>query len=100
MKKKLTLTIEEDAVRRMKRIAQRRKTSVSALFEQWSAQNTDASSGHSLLGERLKGKWQNDANVTEGDSRLAYLLEKHANFRCKILKMRYKPRQRWSAMQI
>lgn len=78
MKTKLTLTVEEDAVRRMKRLAKRRKTSVSALFEQWSAQYTNTNDD-SPLSVRLQGKWQSQATETsDEDLRLAYLLEKHA----------------------
>jgi hypothetical protein len=36
MKTKLTLTVEREAVLRMKRIAKRRGVSVSGMFEQWS----------------------------------------------------------------
>ena len=76
MKKKLTLTIESGAIRRLKSLAGRRKTSVSALLEQWSERATHPASTGSLLGRRLRGRWKGRANA--GDPRLEFLLGKHA----------------------
>jgi hypothetical protein len=76
MKTKLTLTVEAAAVRKLKSLAARRRTSVSALLEEWSARATTASSGP-LLGQRLHSRWKTrSASVV--DPRLEFLLRKHA----------------------
>lgn len=74
MKTKLTLTVDEDILRRTKRLAKRRQTSVSSLFEQWSTRDLEQSNT-APLSETLLGKWSN--NDME-DPRLEYLLGKHA----------------------
>ena len=74
MKTKLTLTVDDSLIRRTKRLARKRKTSVSALFEEWSAASTRALE-RPPLGETLSGQWS--ASADSDDSRLAYLLEKH-----------------------
>jgi len=75
MKTKLTLTVDREAVARIKRLARRRGTSVSALFEQWTA-GLARREGLPPLGERLRGKWAAGA-ARAPDARLDYLLEKH-----------------------
>jgi hypothetical protein len=75
MKTKLTLTVEDSAVRKLKSLAARRRTSVSALLEEWSARSIPAVSGPSL-GQRLRGRWA--TRSTSGDPRLEFLLRKHA----------------------
>lgn len=75
MKTKLTLTVEASAVRKLKSLAKRRRTSVSALLEEWSARSIPAPSGP-LLGARLRGRWA--SRSTSGDPRLEFLLGKHA----------------------
>ena len=75
VKTKLTLTVDEDAVSKVKLLAKRKGVSVSSLFEQWSlrmAANEDRPS----LGSRLRGKWKTGA-TGERDPRLDYLLDKH-----------------------
>jgi DNA gyrase inhibitor GyrI len=76
MKTKLTLTVEDSIVRRTKRLAQQRKTSVSALFEEWSATST-REMNQTPLGEALTGRWAGARE--DGDARLTYLLEKHGD---------------------
>jgi hypothetical protein len=76
MKKKLTLTIEAGAIRRLKSLAGRRKTSVSALLEQWSERAQQAPASGPLLGGRLRGRWTSHRAPT--DPRLDFLLRKHA----------------------
>jgi hypothetical protein len=73
MKTKLTLTVDDRLIRHTKRLAQKRKTSVSALFEEWSAAST-RDFERPPLGERLSGQW---SEASGEDPRLAYLLEKH-----------------------
>lgn len=75
MKTKLTLTVEAGVVRKLKSLAARRRTSVSALLEEWSARAIPAPSGPSL-GQRLRGRWA--VRPTSGDPRLEFLLRKHA----------------------
>jgi len=75
MKTKLTLTVEASAVRKLKSLAQRHRTSVSALLEEWSARAIPAISGPSL-GQRLRGRWV--TRSTSGDPRLEFLLRKRA----------------------
>ncbi len=75
MKTKLTLTVEASAVRKLKSLAQRHRTSVSALLEEWSARAIPAISGPSL-GQRLHGRWV--TRSTSGDPRLEFLLRMHA----------------------
>lgn len=76
MKTKLTLTVEEDVIRKAKQVARRQKTSVSALFEQWSAQME--ADKLAPLGERLRGRWTQSGVKAEMDPRLDAILEKHA----------------------
>lgn len=76
MKTKLTLTVEAKAVRKLKSLAARRRTSVSALLEEWSARAATAPSGP-LLGQRLQGRWKT-RSASVGDPRLEFLLGKHA----------------------
>jgi hypothetical protein len=75
MKRKLTLTVEASAVRKLKSLAARRHTSVSALLEEWSARAIPAPTGPSL-GQRLHGRWA--TRSPSGDPRLQFLLRKHA----------------------
>lgn len=75
MKTKLTLTVEREAVLRMKRIAKRRGVSVSGMFEQWS-KSMNESGTQPPLGERLRGQWSLTDDVAE-DPRMEYLLRKH-----------------------
>ena len=75
MKHKLTLTVDARAVQNLKRMAVRRKTSVSALVERWGAQASGATAAEGL-GDRLLGAW--DGRTAETDPRLAFLLRKHA----------------------
>lgn len=74
MKQKLTLTVEAGAVRRLKSLAARRHTSVSALLEEWSARG--ATPKKRRLGQRLRARWA--GAPSEGDARLEFLLGKHA----------------------
>ncbi|MGC9451128.1 MAG: DUF6364 family protein [Oceanipulchritudo sp.] len=75
MKTKLTLTVEREAVLRMKRIAKRRGVSVSGMFEQW-AKRMGESDTRRPLGERLRGKWSLAEDLVE-DPRMEHLLRKH-----------------------
>ena len=75
MKTKLTLTVEAGAVRKLKSLAARRRTSVSALLEEWSARAVPAPSAPPL-GQRLRGRWAD--RPASGDPRLEFLLRKHA----------------------
>lgn len=75
VKTKLTLTVEAGAVRKLKSLAARRRTSVSALLEEWSARAIPAPSGPPL-GKRLRGRWAD--RPASGDPRLEFLLRKHA----------------------
>ena len=74
MKQKLTLTVEADAVHRLKSLATRRHTSVSALLEEWSARAA-ATPKKQRLGQRLRARWA--GTTSEGDARLEFLLGKH-----------------------
>ena len=76
MKKKLTLTIEAGAIRRLKALAGRRRTSVSALLEQWSERAQQPAISGPLLGGRLRGRWT--SRRAPADPRLEFLLRKHA----------------------
>ena len=75
MKTKLTLTVEAAAVRKLKSLAARRRTSVSALLEEWSARAVPAPSAPPL-GQRLRGRWA--GRPASADPRLEFLLRKHA----------------------
>ena len=75
MKHKLTLTVDARAVQNLKRMAVRRKTSVSALVERWGAQASGAIAAEGL-GDRLLGAWAGRPGET--DARLTYLMRKHA----------------------
>jgi len=75
VKHKLTLTVDARAVQNLKRMASRRKTSVSALVERWGAQ-AGGFVPSKRLGDRLLGAWL--ARSAQGDPRLDYLLRKHA----------------------
>jgi hypothetical protein len=77
MKTKLTLTVEEEIVRKTKQLAKRRHTSVSALFEQWSTRS-ESEESRSALGDSLRGKWHKPDTRESGDLRLEAILEKHA----------------------
>lgn len=74
MKTKLTLTVDEEILKRTKRLAKRRRTSVSSLFEQWSVRDMGENASP-RLSEALLGKWTSKKCE---DPRLEYLLEKHA----------------------
>lgn len=74
MKQKLTLTVEAGAVRKLKALAARRRTSVSALLEEWSGRET-RTKPRERLGHRLKGRWV--AHPAGSDPRLEFLLRKH-----------------------
>jgi|GEM_PF-1244749 len=82
MKNKLTLSVEEEAIRRMKQLARRRKVSVSRLFEEWSEQTageTLATAPETSPGTSLRGRWKHPEGTPEpDDARLDYLLKKHA----------------------
>ncbi len=83
MKQKLTLSVEADAISRMKQLARRRKTSVSRLFEEWSEQKIgDGSSAlppRTAPGTDLRGRWSRPKSTPQAvDARLDYLMEKHA----------------------
>lgn len=75
MKQKLTLTVEAGAVQRLKSLAARRRTSVSALLEEWSARAATAPRKR-RLGQQLRARWA--GAPSEGDARLEFLLRKHA----------------------
>jgi hypothetical protein len=75
MKTKLTLTVEAGAVRKLRSLAARRRTSVSALLEEWSARAVPSPSAPPL-GQRLRGRWAD--RPASGDPRLEFLLRKHA----------------------
>jgi hypothetical protein len=75
VKHKLTLTVDARAVENLKRMAVRRKTSVSALVEGWGARASTMVTNQGL-GDRLLGLWA--GRPAETDARLAYLLRKHA----------------------
>ena len=76
MKTKLTLTVDDSLIQRTKRLARKRKTSVSALFEEWSAASTRALE-RPPLGESLSGQWA--VPLDSDDPRLDYLMEKHGS---------------------
>ena len=75
MKHKLTLTVDAQAVENLKRMAVRRKTSVSALVEGRGAQASTMVTNEGL-GDRLLGLWAGRPAGT--DARLACLMRKHA----------------------
>lgn len=75
MKTKLTLTVEHEAIVRMKRIARRRGVSVSGMFEHW-AQSMAESGTRPPLGKRLRGQWSLKEDLAE-DPRMEFLLRKH-----------------------
>ena len=75
VKQKLTLTVEARAVRHLKRLAARHRTSVSALLENWGQRAAGSASGRAL-GDRLRGVWAGRAG--DSDPRLSFLLRKHA----------------------
>jgi len=75
MKTKLTLSVDRTAVSRIKSLARRRGVSVSALFEDWTFQQTQAVA-RAPLSEQLQGRWK-AAGFEKGDARLEYLLGKH-----------------------
>jgi len=75
MKKKLTLTVETSAIRRLKSMAASQRTSVSGLLEEWSMRSAPPQRG-ALLGERLHARWAADPAIA-GDPRLEFLLRKH-----------------------
>ena len=82
MKRKLTLSVEADAISRMKQIARRRKTSVSRLFEEWSEQKIGEGSSalppRTAPGTSLRGRWSPPKSTPQAtDARMDYLLEKH-----------------------
>ncbi|MEX2382112.1 MAG: DUF6364 family protein [Opitutales bacterium] len=77
MKAKLTLSVEPEAVARVKRLTRKRGVSVSALFEQWSSGMAEAE-GRPSLGARLRGRWKTGGEA-KGDPHLDYLLEKHSS---------------------
>ncbi len=85
MKQKLTLSIEPDIVRRVKKIARTRSTTVSALFEDWSSRvllEESASAGGGVADDLL-GRWGSEVDAVEpsgeSDIRLEYLLKKHGS---------------------
>ena len=82
MKSKLTLSVEADAISRMKQYARRRKVSLSRLFTEWSeesARNDGATVEEISPGTSLRGRWKpSKDNSIPGDARLDYLLKKHA----------------------
>lgn len=75
MKTKLTLSVDAGAVARMKRLASRRRTSVSRLFEEWSARLPDDDLAPAL-GEQLRGRWKQPSG-DDADARLDFLRAKH-----------------------
>ncbi|TVP81689.1 MAG: hypothetical protein EA353_01325 [Puniceicoccaceae bacterium] len=75
MKTKLTLTVDAEIIARTKRLAKKRRTSVSGLFEEWSSTATQ-DSNRPPLAETLLGQWPAS---TKDDPRLEYLLQKHAD---------------------
>lgn len=82
MKRKLTLSVEADAISRMKQIARRRKISVSRLFEEWSEQKIGEGSSalppHTAPGTSLRGRWSPPKSTPQAaDARMDYLMEKH-----------------------
>ena len=77
MKQKLTLSIQPEVVRRVKRVARERNTTVSALFEDWGGRVLLEKSETDLLGDALRGKWNLPQTQKMGDPRLDYLLQKH-----------------------
>jgi hypothetical protein len=77
MKQKLTLSIEPEVVRRVKRLARERKTTVSSLFEDWGARVSDEGSTGKELGDELHGQWKPTRDLDKEDARLDYLLRKH-----------------------
>ena len=80
MKTKLTLTVDKQRVLEAKRIAKRRNTSVSAIFEDYlaSLSKMESRKGPESLGLRLRGKWKVQGKTDrEQDPRLDYLLAKH-----------------------
>ena len=82
MKSKLTLSVEADAISRMKQYARRRKVSLSRLFTEWSeerARHDVATAEESSPGTSLRGRWKlPEGNSVSNDARLDYLLKKHA----------------------
>jgi hypothetical protein len=77
MKQKLTLSIEAGVIRRVKRVARERKTTVSSLFEDWGSRVLLEESDAAGLGDALRGKWTVPAQPPSEDPRLDYLLQKH-----------------------
>ena len=82
MKTKLTLSVEAEAINRMKQYARRRKVSLSRLFTEWSeerARNDVATAEESSPGTGLRGRWKlPEYSSASKDTRLDYLLKKHA----------------------
>lgn len=77
MKQKLTLSIQPEVVRRVKRVARERNTTVSSLFEEWGGRVLLEESETGRLGDALRGKWNVPQNQNVEDPRLDYLLQKH-----------------------
>lgn len=82
MKQKLTLSIEADAISRMKQLARRRKISVSRLFEEWSEQKVcedpTALPTATAIGTSLRGRWSRPKSTPQTDDvRMDYLIKKH-----------------------
>ncbi|MEM1223433.1 MAG: DUF6364 family protein [Verrucomicrobiota bacterium] len=75
MKRKLTLTVEEEAILKVKRLAKRQGLSVSSLFEKWLL-SASASGHRPSLGTRLRGNWK-DYQSLESDPRMDFLIDKH-----------------------
>lgn len=72
MKKKLTITIDEDLIPRAKRYARRRRVSLSSLIEDALARMTDTP--ETSFVQRWRGSFE---AVTEGDERYRALAEKY-----------------------
>lgn len=85
MKRKLTLSIEPEIIHRVKKIARTRRTTVSALFEDWSSRVLveEFASAEGGLGDDLLGRWgeepKGDRSPGGTDARLDYLLKKHGS---------------------
>ncbi len=80
MTTKLTLSVNPDAIARIKRHAARRKTSVSRLFETYVYEVTNESPGRSStpILDRLKGVLKDAGIVDPIEEYRAYLVEKHS----------------------
>jgi hypothetical protein len=77
VKTKLTLTVDRDAVLRIKRLARQKGVSVSSLFELWSLKTTQSKTVEPL-GSALRGQWKKrSAGKRAKDPRLDFLLDKH-----------------------